>query len=86
MSVWLADYIYDILKVPSLCPHCGFITIIQIYGCKETPVGLLYAEKMAELVLLSVIWIGLSASPLLMCKFWVARLSQLLSSWLRPAT
>ena len=25
----------------------SFITFIQIYGCKETPVGLLYAEKMA---------------------------------------
>ena len=24
--------------------------------------------------------------PHVMCKFWVARLSQLLSSWLRPAT
>ena len=42
----------------------SFITFIQIYGCKETPVGLLYAEKMAVVVLLNVLLIGFSASPL----------------------
>ena len=41
-----------------------FITIIQSLGCKEIHVGLLYAEKIAEVVLLNVLWIGFSASTL----------------------
>ena len=49
-------------QVSSYC-H-SFITIIWSYGSKETPVGLLYAEKMAVVVLLSVLWKGFSASPL----------------------
>ena len=37
-----------------------------MFDCKETPVGLSYAEKRAEVGLLNVFWIGLSASP-----FWL---------------
>ena len=47
----------------SPCNHT-FILIILSIGCKEIPVSLLYAEKMAEVVLLNVLWIGFSASPL----------------------
>ena len=41
------------------------LTIIQSHGCKETPVGILQAEKMAELILINVLLIGFSACPLL---------------------
>ena len=30
----------------------------------QTPIGFLQAEKMAEVVLLNVVWIGFSTSPL----------------------
>ena len=30
------------------------LTIIQSHGCKETPVGILHAEKMVELILINV--------------------------------
>ena len=42
----------------------SFVTIIWTVGSKKTPVGLLYAEKMTVVVLLNVLWIGFSASPL----------------------
>ena len=42
----------------------SFVSIIQSYDCKQVAGGLLHAEKMAEVVLLSVFRIGLAASLL----------------------
>ena len=42
----------------------SFVSIIQCYDCKQVPVGLSHAEKIAEVVLLSVFRIGFSASRL----------------------
>ena len=42
----------------------SFVSIIQSYTCKQVPVGLLHAEKMAKVVLLNVFRIGFPASLL----------------------
>ena len=42
----------------------GFITIIWSHCSKTAPAGFLYAKKMCEGVLLNVLWIGFSLSPL----------------------
>ena len=42
----------------------SLITVIQSYDCKQTPVSLLYYEKMDDVVLLNVFTKGFSASPL----------------------
>ena len=38
--------------------NCSFVLIIQSYDCNQVPIGLLHAEKMAEVVLLNVFRIG----------------------------
>ena len=43
----------------------SFVSIIQRFYCKQVPFGLLYAVKMAEVVLLKVFRIGFPASLLL---------------------
>ena len=42
----------------------SFITVIQSYDSKQTSVGLLYTEKIDDVVLLNVFKKGFSASPL----------------------
>ena len=42
----------------------SFITVIQSYDCKQTSVGLLYSEKIDDVVLLNVFTKGFSASRL----------------------
>ena len=41
----------------------SFITVIQSYVCKQTPVSFLYSEKMDDVVLLNEFTKGFSASP-----------------------
>ena len=41
--------------------NCSLVLLIQRYDCKQVPVGFLYAEKMAEVVLQNVLKIGFSA-------------------------
>ena len=57
----ISQYTID-LQVPSY--NRSFDSLIQSYECKQIPVGLLHAEKMAEVVLLDVFRIGLPASLL----------------------
>ena len=47
----------------------SFKTVIQSSDCKQTPVGLLYSEKMDDVVLLNVFTKGFSASPLYVYRF-----------------
>ena len=42
----------------------SFVTVIQSYDCEQTPFGLLYDEKIDDVVLLYVFTKGFSASPL----------------------
>ena len=44
--------------------NCSFVSIIQIYNCKQVPVGLLHAWQMAEVVLINIFRIGFPASLL----------------------
>ena len=42
----------------------SFVLNIQSYNCKQVPVGLLHAEKMAKVVILNVFRIGFPLSLL----------------------
>ena len=81
LTIFKRDAVNPILNILSkassaIFPACKitksicFVSILQSYDCKQVPVGLMHAEKMAEVVVLIVSKTGFPASLLLFSQIY----------------